>query len=243
MKKLSSFMAAMSLTACGQAFAQPVRLPKLLSLIGCFAAAVPEAAKIVVVVEPIDSEATGDRYQTGLPQPLLTQHVVHTLHKLGFMPIISKRGNTDHFKGELQPKYVVRGSITGFDALTSRERTSKDGGIGAGDGRGAFSLHGGQETTSSKGVVSVVIHIESLQPHDGAHVYKVTSSESADAEFSMALVNKQLAGSVLLGIGGGYTNERMNVVDVQSAARLASGYAVVMAFANQMKLNSGTCLG
>ena len=206
----------------------------------------------LVLVERVDSEATDSKYAPGLPQPYYNTYVTQVLSELGFKPIllskgIKARGLEDLHYSELRPNIVVQGSVTGFDGLVAKWRDARDGGIGFGKGRGLSIISGNEEEMVALGQVmaTVILSAPKLIPDPGGRppliVFPVTATGSATAEFKMAQSNSQSSASVVIGIGAGQARERVNVVDVQSAALFAVRMAVLLALAQQFNLSTPVC--
>lgn len=214
----------------------------------CFSDAIrgSGATGLTVMIGSIESEATFGPYVRGLPQPLFTTYVTSIVREMGFTPIHPEAdlaGQRTALKKMLEPDLVIRGGITGFDTLVSRAREALDGGIMFGNGGGLTNLSGSKEATVSIGTVTATVNIESpaKRGKEGAIWYPVTATASSTAEFKMSQSLRQVNGSILIGIGGGFASESVNVVDVQSAALFAVRMATILAISDQLKVNSPVC--
>lgn len=232
------------------------RHPTVSSVQRCLMRALQQTGDLnqLVVVERVDSEATDSKYAAGLPQPYYNTYVTQILSELGFKPLllakgIKARGLEEAHYGELRPNVIVQGSVVGFDGLVAKWRDARDGGVGFGKGRGLATINGNQEDMVALGQVSatVILSAPKVIPAPGRPaneklmVFPVTATGSATAEFKMAQSNSQSTASVVIGIGAGQARERVNVVDVQSAALFAVRMAVLLALAKQYNLNTPTC--
>ena len=208
----------------------------------------------LVVVERVDSEATDSKYGPGMPQPYYNTYVTQVLSELGFKPLllskgIKARGQEEPHYSELRPDVIVQGTVVGFDGLVAKWRDARDGGIGFGKGRGMATITGNEEEMVALGQVTatVILSVPKIIPAPGRPanerlmVFPVTATGSATAEFKMAQSNTQSSASVVIGIGAGQARERVNVVDVQSAALFAVRMAVLLALAQQFNLSTPVC--
>lgn len=208
----------------------------------------------MVVIERVDSEATDSKFGPGLPQPFYNTYVTQVFSELGFKPLllakgIKARGQEEPHYSELRPDVIVQGTVVGFDGLVSKWRDARDGGIGFGKGRGLATLTGNEEEMVALGQVTatVILSVPKVIPAPGRPanerlmVFPVTATGSATAEFKMAQTNSQSSASVVIGVGAGQARERVNVVDVQSAALFAVRMAVLLALAQQFNLSTPVC--
>lgn len=247
--------------AVGQPMASAVRPgipghPTVSAVQACLARALLQAGATskVIMIEGIDSDATDNKYLPGLPQPRYDTYVTKVISELGFQPLVLSKGiramgrEESHYS-ELRPDMIFKGSVVGFDGLVSKWRDARDGGIGFGKGRGLVTITGNEEEMVALGQVSatVTVSVPKLMAVPGRPanermlVFPVTATGSATAEFKMAQSNSQSSASVVIGIGAGQARERVNVVDVQSAALFAVRMAVLLALAQQFNISTPVC--
>lgn len=232
------------------------RHPTVSAVQACLARALRQggATSKVIVIESIDSEATDNKYVPGLPQPRYDTYVTKVISELGFQPLVLSKGiramgKEELHYSELRPDMIFKGTVVGFDGLVSKWRDARDGGIGFGKGRGLATITGNEEEMVALGQVSatVTVSVPKVIPAPGRPanerlmVFPVTATGSATAEFKMAQSNSQSSASVVIGIGAGQARERVNVVDVQSAALFAVRMAVLLALAEQFNLSTPVC--
>jgi hypothetical protein len=208
----------------------------------------------LIIVERVDSEATNSTYGPGLPQPHYSTYVTQVLSELGFRPLLLSKGikasgNEEPHYAQVRPDMILQGTIVGYDALVAKWRDARDVGIGFGKGRGNSNFTINNEDMVALGQVTATVLLSVPKPiatparpaNERVMVFPVTATGSATAEFKMAQSNTQSSASVVIGFGAGQARERVNVVDVQSAALYAVRMSVLLALAQQFNVTTPVC--